>query len=158
MSSTVPGNSAAYDRGFFGHPRGLATLFFTEMWERFGYYGLRAILILFMTASAGNGGLGFDDGKAGAIYGLYTACAYLLCLPGGWIADRILGQRRAVLWGGIVMGVGYTCLSVPGIVAFYLGLTLVALGTGLLKPNISTMVGQLYGANDARRDGGFSIF
>jgi POT family proton-dependent oligopeptide transporter len=158
MSTTVPANIDAYDRSFFGHPRGLATCFFTEMWERFGYYGMRAILILFMTASVASGGLGFDDGKAGSIYGLYTASAYLLCLPGGWIADRIMGQRRAVLWGGIVMAFGYTSLSLPGVTTFYVGLVLVACGTGLLKANISTMVGQLYGTADARRDAAFSIF
>lgn len=158
MSTTATGNITAYDRDFFGHPRGLATCFFTEMWERFGYYGMRAILILFMTASVASGGLGFDDGKAGAVYGLYTASAYLLCLPGGWIADRILGQKRAVLWGGIIMGLGYTCLSLPGLTLFYLGLVLVACGTGLLKANISTMVGQLYSPTDARRDAAFSIF
>src|SRR5579863_5251288 len=107
--------NAEWDRSFFGHPRGLSTLFFTEMWERFSYYGMRALLILFMTATVANGGLGFPTSKAGAVYGLYTASAYLLNLPGGWIADRITGQRRAVLWGAIIMGVGYYCLAVPGI-------------------------------------------
>ena len=146
------------DQRFFGHPRGLATLFFTEMWERFSYYGMRALLILFMTASLERGGLGFDVGKSGAIYGLYTAMVYLVSLPGGWIADRILGQRRAVLYGGIVIACGHFSMAVPGLSTFYLGLALIVIGTGLLKPNISTMVGQLYGANDHRRDAGFSIF
>ncbi len=143
---------------FFGHPRGLATLFFTEMWERFSYYGLRAILILFMVAAVNNGGLGFSDSKAGAIYGLYTSVGYLLALPGGWIADRVLGQRKTVLYGGIVIALGNFSLATPSLMAFYAGLVLVAIGTGLLKPNVSTIVGQLYGPNDHRRDAGFSIF
>ncbi len=143
---------------FFGHPRGLSTLFFTEMWERFSYYGMRAILILFMVATVSSGGLGFSDSKAGAIYGLYTSVGYLLCLPGGWIADRVLGQRKAVLYGGIVIALGNFSLAVPSITAFYAGLVLVAIGTGLLKPNVSTIVGQLYEPGDHRRDAGFSIF
>ena len=146
------------DKRFFGHPRGLATLFFTEMWERFSYYGMRALLILFMVAGVDKGGLGFDVAKAGAIYGLYTALVYMANLPGGWIADRILGQRRAVLYGGIVIALGHFSMAVPGLATFYLGLALIVVGTGLLKPNISTMVGQLYGPNDHRRDAGFSIF
>jgi POT family proton-dependent oligopeptide transporter len=146
------------DRSFFGHPRGLATLFFTEMWERFSYYGMRALLILFMTAPAAGGGLGFGVAKAGAIYGLYTAMVYLLCLPGGWVADRITGQRRAVLYGGILITAGEFCLAAPGLATFYAGLVLLMLGTGLLKPNVSTIVGQIYAAGDHRRDAGFSIF
>ena len=151
-------NRAAEDRGFFGHPKGLSTLFFTEMWERFGYYGMRGLLILFMTAPAAAGGLGFSVAKAGAIYGIYTSMVYLASLPGGWIADRILGQQRAVLVGGLIMSVGYLTLSAPGLAPFYAGLVLVVLGTGLLKPNISTIVGQLYAPEDRRRDAGFSIF
>jgi proton-dependent oligopeptide transporter, POT family len=146
------------DTSFFGHPRGLATLFFTEMWERFSYYGQRAILILYMTAAAATGGLGFGVAKAGAIYGLYTALAYLVSLPGGWLADRFLGQRRAVLYGGVLIAVGEFCLVAPGLTMFYLGLAVVILGTGLLKPNVSTIVGQLYAPGDVRRDSGFSIF
>ena len=146
------------DHSFFGHPRGLATLFFTEMWERFSYYGMRALLILFMTAPVANGGLGFGVVKAGAVYGLYTAMMYLLCLPGGWVADRILGQRRAVLYGGIVIVAGQFCLMAPSLAGFYAGLVLLMIGVGLLKPNVSTIVGQLYSANDHRRDSGFSIF
>src|SRR5437667_2001480 len=146
------------DKRFFGHPRGMATLFFTEMWERFSYYGMRALLILFMTATVDKGGLGFAVAKSGAIYGLYTAMVYLVSLPGGWIADRILGQRRAVLYGGIVIAMGHFSMAVPGLATFYLGLSLIVIGTGLLKPNISTMVGSLYSANDHRRDAGFSIF
>jgi POT family proton-dependent oligopeptide transporter len=146
------------DTSFFGHPRGLATLFFTEMWERFSYYGMRALLILFMTASVAKGGLGFPVVKAGAIYGFYTAMVYLLSLPGGWVADRIFGQRRAVLYGGILIVAGQFFLMSPGVEGFYAGLGLLMFGTGLLKPNVSTIVGQLYAQGDRRRDSGFSIF
>ena len=151
-------NAARADKSFFGHPRGLATLFFTEMWERFSYYGMRAILIFYLTASVAKGGLGFADSKAGAVYGLYTAMVYLMCLGGGWIADRITGQRRAVLIGGILIACGEFCLVVPAEAAFYLGLVLLVCGTGLLKGNVSTIVGQLYAQGDPRRDSGFSIF
>jgi POT family proton-dependent oligopeptide transporter len=146
------------DTRFFGHPRGLATLFFTEMWERYSYYGTRALLILFMTASVSTGGLGFGVVKAGAIYGFYTATGYLLNLPGGWFADRVLGQRRAVFFGGLLISAGNFCLAAPNVAVFYLGLGLIMIGTGLLKPNVSTIVGQLYSAGDKRRDSGFSIF
>ncbi|MEO7995867.1 MAG: peptide MFS transporter [Gemmatimonadaceae bacterium] len=144
--------------GFFGHPAGLRTLFFVELWERFSYYGMRALLILFMTAPLAAGGLGMPTSEAGPIYGMYTACAYLTCLPGGWIADRLIGQRRAVLMGGIIIMCGHIILAFHGVTAFFSGLVFVAIGTGLLKPNISTMVGKLYSTEDARRDGGFSIF
>ena len=153
------------DVGFYGHPRGLSTLFFTELWERFSYYGMRALLILFMTAAVSEGGLGFDVATAGAIYGLYTAGVYLTALPGGWVADRLIGQQRAVLIGGIVIATGHFTMAVPAVVSFfgellpfYLGLVLIVLGTGLLKPNMSTLVGELYPQGDARRDAGFSIF
>src|SRR3954463_3092436 len=146
------------DTRFFGHPRGLSTLFFTEMWERFSYYGMRALLILFMTAPLAAGGLGFDAGVAGAAYGLYPSMVYLMSLPGGWIADRLIGQRRAVLYGGILIAAGHYTLAVPAAAAFYIGLTLIVLGTGLLKPNISVIVGQLYSEKDLRRDAGFSLF
>ncbi|MBM3814004.1 MAG: peptide MFS transporter [Acidimicrobiia bacterium] len=146
------------DRAFFGHPRGLATLFFTEMWERFSYYGMRALLILFMTAGVEAGGLGFAVDKAGAIYGLYTASVYLLSLPGGWLADRFLGQRKAVLYGGIIIALGHFSMAFPMLGTFYFGLVLISCGTGLLKPNVSTMVGTLYEQGDVRRDAGFSIF
>lgn len=157
VGNAVPTN-AKWDKSFFGHPRGLATLFFTEMWERFSFYGMRAILILFMTASVANGGLGFATSRAGAIYGLYASMVFLLSLPGGWMADRIMGQRRAVLYGGIIIALGNYCLAIPSLTAFYTGLAVIVLGTGLLKPNISTMVGALYSENDVRRDAGFSIF
>jgi POT family proton-dependent oligopeptide transporter len=152
---------------FFGHPRGLATLFFTELWERFSYYGLRALLVLFMTAPAGaaasNPGLGFETPKATAIYGLYTAFVYLLALPGGWVADNIWGQQRSVFVGGCIIAAGHFSLALPALglpeeTFFYLGLVLIVVGTGLLKPNISTMVGDLYPEGGARRDAGFSVF
>jgi POT family proton-dependent oligopeptide transporter len=153
------GPAGAGGAGFFGHPRGLSTLFFTEMWERFSYYGLRAILILFMTASLADGGLGFPVAKAAAIVGIYTAAVYLMALPGGWVADRVIGQRRAVLVGGAVIAAGHFSMAVPGLPTFYLGLLLIILGTGLLKPNVSAMVGELYADEEgARRDAGFSIF
>jgi proton-dependent oligopeptide transporter, POT family len=146
------------DTSFYGHPRGLATLFFTEMWERFSYYGMRALLILFMTATVENGGLGFDTRLAGVIYGIYTALVYMTNLPGGWIADRFIGPRRAVFIGGFIIMCGHICLMFNGIPFFYTGLLMVIIGTGLLKPNVSTMVGDLYSRKDKRRDGGFSIF
>jgi POT family proton-dependent oligopeptide transporter len=143
---------------FFGHPGGLSTLFFTEMWERFSYYGMRALLILFMTAPAAAGGLELDVAAASGIYGMYIAMVYMMSLPGGWIADRLIGQRRAVLYGGILIACGHFSMAVPAIAAFYLGLVLIVLGTGLLKPNVSAMVGQIYEPNDTRRDAGFSLF
>jgi POT family proton-dependent oligopeptide transporter len=156
MQPTVAATGA--DTGFFGQPRGLATLFFVEMWERFSYYGMRALLILFMTASVARGGLGFPVVKAGAIYGFYTAMVYLLSLPGGWLADRIFGQRRTVLYGGILIVAGQILLMSPGVQGFYAGLGVLMVGTGLLKPNASTMVGQLYAPGDRRRESGFSIY
>ena len=146
------------EKQFFGHPRGLATLFFTEMWERFSYYGGRALLILFMTAAVAEGGLGMSAATAASIYGLYTAGVYFLGLPGGWVADRLVGQRNAVFLGGILIAAGNFSLATPGMVTFYLGLVLVVLGTGLLKPNVSAIVGELYPEGGARRDAGFSIF
>ena len=146
------------DTAFFGHPRGLSTLFFTEMWERFSYYGMRALLILFMTASLTNGGLGLDTATAGAIYGLYTSMVYMTTLPGGWVADRLIGQRRAVLYGGIIIASGHFCMAFSALSTFYLGLFLIVIGTGLLKGNVSVIVGGLYGKDDIRRDAGFSIF
>jgi POT family proton-dependent oligopeptide transporter len=146
------------DRDFFGHPVGLRTLFLTEFWERFSYYGMRALLILFMTAPVAHKGLGMATPEAGAVYGLYTGMVYLLALPGGWIADKILGARRAVFVGGIVIALGHFCLALPNVTTFFIGLVFIVTGTGLLKPNISTMVGQLYQPHDARRDAGFSIF
>jgi POT family proton-dependent oligopeptide transporter len=149
---------SATDTAFFGHPRGLSTLFFTEMWERFSYYGRRALLILFMTAAPAAGGLGFDTAAAGAVYGLYTSMVFLMTLPGGWIADRLIGQRRAVLYGGILIASGHFMMAYPSLTTFYLGLTVIVIGTGLLKGNISVLVGQLYAPGDRRRDAGFSIY
>ncbi|HEV8238228.1 MAG TPA: peptide MFS transporter [Thermoanaerobaculia bacterium] len=150
---------------WFGHPRGLSTLFFTEMWERLSYYGMRALLVLFMTTpvAVANGGLGFPVDKASAIYGLYTGMVYLLALPGGWVADKIWGQRKAVFVGGCIIAAGHftiaaPLLGLPTIPTFFTGLILIVLGTGLLKPNISTMVGDLYPEGGARRDSGFSIY
>jgi POT family proton-dependent oligopeptide transporter len=148
----------ARDTAFFGHPRGLSTLFFTEMWERFSYYGMRALLILFMTAPVAAGGLGFDTAVAGPIYALYVSSVYLLSVPGGWVADRVLGLRRAVFVGGVIIMMGHICLAVPSITTFYLGLALIATGTGLLKSNVSVLVGKLYRADDVRRDAGYSIY
>ena len=143
---------------WFGHPRGLSTLFFTEMWERFSYYGMRAILVLFMTNAVATGGMGLNDVTATAIYGLYTASVYIVALPGGWIADRILGLRRSVFWGGVVIAAGHFTMAIPSTVTFYTGLGLIVIGTGLLKPNVSAMVGDLYPEGGARRDAGFSIY
>ena len=145
-------------RPFFGHPPGLATLFFTELWERFSYYGMRGLLILYMTAPLAAGGLAWDTARAGAVYGMYSGCVYLACLPGGWFADRFIGPRRATLWGGVLIFAGHLCLALPTTRTFFAGLTLIVLGTGLLKPNISTMVGQLYHDDEARRDAGYSIY
>ncbi len=141
-----------------GHPRGLLTLFMTEMWERFSYYGMRALLVLFMVAAIQDGGMGLTDQTATAIYGLYTAAVYLLSLPGGWMADRLMGAQRAIWYGGIVIMSGHFMLAIPGVPTFFLGLVLIALGTGLLKPNISAAVGALYAPGDPRRDGGFTIY
>jgi POT family proton-dependent oligopeptide transporter len=149
---------AAHDRAFFGHPRGLSTLFFTEMWERFSYYGMRALLLLYMTAPLTAGGLGFDTAQGGAIYGLYTSMVYLATMPGGWIADRLIGPRRAVLYGGIFIAAGHFSMALATLAMFYLGLFLIVIGTGLLKGNVSVIVGKLYGPHDIRRDAGFSIF
>jgi POT family proton-dependent oligopeptide transporter len=157
-STPAAGQSAKHDTAFFGHPRGLATLFFTEMWERFAYYGNRAILILFMTASVAGGGLGWDVSIAGPIYATYVALVYMLSVPGGWMADKILGLRRAVLYGGIFIMCGQICLAIPGNALVFPGLACIIIGTGLLKPNVSAIVGELYSQEDRRRDAGFSIF
>jgi POT family proton-dependent oligopeptide transporter len=146
------------DRGFYGHPRGLSTLFFTEMWERFSYYGMRAFLILYMTAPAAAGGLGFADADAASIYGTYTGSVWGAAILGGIAADRYLGQYRSVLIGGIIIALGHFTLAFPPLPFFYTGLALIVIGTGLLKPNVSTLVGSLYAPGDSRRDAGFSIF
>ncbi|HEX8738274.1 MAG TPA: peptide MFS transporter [Pyrinomonadaceae bacterium] len=167
MSSTaesVNNNAAAQGdtSGLGGHPKGLSTLFLTEMWERFSYYGLRPLLVLFMSAALLRGGFGFERDQASAIVGIYGACVYLASLPGGWIADRLLGLRRAILYGAICISAGHISIGLSafagGKVTFFLGLVLIVLGTGLLKPNISAIVGDLYPEGGARRDAGFSIF
>ena len=153
VAGTVPRN-----RGFFGHPLGLMTLFTTELWERFSYYGMRAILLYYLTDAVATGGLGIGETTGLAIVSIYGSSVYLLAVVGGWLADRILGARRSTLYGGVVIAAGHVCLSVPNAQFSYLGIVLVALGTGLLKPNVSAMVGELYSREDGRRDSGFSIF
>jgi len=149
----------SFDKSFFGHPRGLATLFFTEMWERLSYYGMRGLLLLFMVSAAEDGGMGLDERTGGAIYGLYTMMVYLMALPGGWLADKFFGLRKSVFIGGCIITLGHLCLALPYNETFFLGLFLITLGTGLLKPNISSLVGELYPPEEqARRDAGFYIF
>jgi POT family proton-dependent oligopeptide transporter len=149
---------AVDDRAFFGHPRGLLTLFFTEMWERFSYYGMRAFLLYYMVAPVAQGGLGLADANAASIYGTYTGSAWAASILGGIVADRLLGQYRTVFIGGLIIAIGHFTLALHSVMFFYLGLTFIALGTGLLKPNVSTLVGSLYAPGDTRRDAGFSIF
>ncbi|MBL8204771.1 MAG: peptide MFS transporter [Blastocatellia bacterium] len=163
MSTTTadltPTTDSTADRsGIGGHPRGLTTLFFTEMWERFSYYGMRALLILFMTTPIAQGGFGYDNAKAAGIYGAYVGSVYLMSIPGGWIADNVFGTRRAVFVGGVIIALGHFSMAVPTQWSFFLGLILIVFGTGLLKPNVSAIVGDLYSADDQRRDAGFSIF
>jgi POT family proton-dependent oligopeptide transporter len=150
--------SAQPAKDFFGHPSGLKTLFFTEMWERMSYYGMRMLLVLFMTATLQEEGLGLTVASAAAIYGLYTGCVYFMGLPGGWIADRLIGGQKAVWYGGITIMIGHIILAIPSDYSFFIGLIFVVLGTGLLKPNISAMVGQLYSDEDIRRDSGYAIY
>src|SRR5437764_1230307 len=141
-----PGFQGASSRTFFGHPVGLSTLFFTEMWERFSYYGIRPLLVLFMTAALTQGGFGFDRTTASSIVGIYAASVYLASLPGGWIADRLLGLRRAIWYGGILIALGHLSIALSikfAHSAFFIGLILIVMGTGLLKPNISAIVRDL---------------
>ncbi|MFL6332430.1 MAG: peptide MFS transporter [Pyrinomonadaceae bacterium] len=163
MSVAVDSTGVSPDKtrdtsGIAGHPRGLSTLFFTEMWERFSYYGMRAILMLYMTKSLAEGGLAFETKYAGLIFGTYASSVYWTPLLGGWLADKVFGTRRAVLLGGIIIACGHFSMVFHTMANFYGGLALIALGTGLLKPNVSAMVGQLYAEGDERRDAGFSIF
>jgi proton-dependent oligopeptide transporter, POT family len=154
--------TAAEDRSFFGHPRGLSTLFFTEMWERFSYYGIRPLLVLFMAAALNQGGFGIERDQASAIVGIYAASVYLASLPGGWVADRLFGLRRAIMLGAVLISLGHISIGTSSFLharaPFFLGLIFIVLGTGLLKPNISAIVGDLYPEGGARRDAGFSIF
>ncbi len=165
MSSTsIP----AHQKELFGHPVGLYVLFFTEMWERFSYYGMRAILVLYLVRSSEaisemgvvnlNPGLGWERGDALALYGWYTMMVYVMSVPGGYIADKFLGQKKSVLIGGILLLIGHSTLAIEQMWAFYTGLVFIVLGVGMLKPNISTMVGGLYKQGDIRRDKGFTIF
>ncbi len=157
MANTV---KAAHQKELFGHPVGLYILFFTEMWERFSYYGMRAIFVLYLTAKTmdENAGLGWSSGEALALYGWYTMLVYVASIPGGWIADKFLGQKKSVLVGGILLVAGHSILAVEQMWAWYSGLGLIIAGVGMLKPNISTMVGGLYKQGDIRRDKGFTIF
>ncbi|MGE6230028.1 peptide MFS transporter [Paenibacillus chitinolyticus] len=146
-------------KGFFGHPKGLFTLFFTEFWERFSYYGMKAILVFYMYYEVTRGGLGFPEGTALAIVSIYGSLVYMSGIIGGWLADRLLGTSRAVFYGGILIMFGHLVLAVPGNVAlFFVSMVLIVLGTGLLKPNVSSIVGEIYSEQDTRRDSGFSIF
>jgi POT family proton-dependent oligopeptide transporter len=158
MSEKLEDDAYVSDGGFVGHPKGLGPLFFTELWERFSYYGMRAILVLYMVAPPAQGGLGFDVKSAASIYGTYTMAVYITALPGGLAADYLLGARLAVFLGGIIIACGHFSMVFASMTSFYLGMVLIAVGTGLLKPNISAMVGGLYRENDPRRDSGFSIF
>ena len=158
LSGVGPDNASAVDMRFFGHPRGLATLFFTEMWERFSYYGMRAFLLFYMVTPVANGGLGFTDAQGTSLYGTYTGSAWGAAIVGGLIADRLIGQYRSVLYGGILIMLGHLSLVFPALPFFYTGLALIVIGTGLLKPSVSTLVGSLYPQGDPRRDAGFSIF
>lgn len=142
----------------FGHPKGLFILFFTELWERFSYYGMRAILVLFIYSSIEDGGMGWTQTEALSLYGWYTMLVYLMSIPGGIMADKWLGQKKAVMVGGVLLCIGHGVLAIPGEMAFFAGLTFIVLGVGALKPNISTMVGGLYKKGDVRRDKGFTIF
>ena len=155
MTSPPAGN---FLQDLANHPRGLYTLFFTEMWERFSYYGMRALLVLFMTVPLAGGGMGLDYVTATAIYGIYTAAVYVVALPGGWIADRLLGAQQSVWYGGIIIMLGHFTLAIPATPTFGIGLMLVVLGTGLLKPNISSIVGELYPVGSSARTAGFTIF
>ncbi|WP_026693407.1 peptide MFS transporter [Peribacillus kribbensis] len=146
-------------KGFFGHPKGLFTLFFTEFWERFSYYGMRAILVYYLYYSVSKGGLGIDQGTALAIASIYGSLVYMSGIIGGWVADRLLGTTKSVFIGGILIMFGHIALSIPGSLAmFFVSMVLIVLGTGMLKPNVSSVVGQIYPENDNRRDAGFSIF
>ena len=156
--STAAATFDPFDRTFLGQPRSLITLFMTELWERFSYYGMRAILVLFLIAPESNGGLGMSAAQAAGIYGIYVALVYLTPLPGGWLGDRLLGPRRAVIVGGIVIAAGHIVLAGLGGPGLFLALLLIVLGTGLLKPNMTAMVGELYDRHDDLRDAGFSFY
>ncbi|WP_201569144.1 peptide MFS transporter [Psychrobacter sp. JCM 18900] len=164
-TETKSGASAAeleaLDNGFMGHPAPLRSLFFTEMWERFSYYSIRPLLVLFMVATVSSGGFGFDEVTASAIYGIFAGSLYLAAVPGGWLADNWLGQERALWWGSIIIALGHLCIALSamfGMTLFFVGLICIVLGSGLFKTCISVMVGALYPKGDSRRDGGFTLF
>ncbi len=142
----------------WGHPKGLYILFFTEMWERFSYYGMRAILVLFISATVADGGMGWSEADAVWLYGYYTMLVYLFGIPGGFLADRLIGQKKAVMVGGFLLVLGHSIMAIPNETAFFTALGLIILGVGALKPNISTMVGGLYKPGDPTRDKGFTLF
>ena len=146
------------DRGLFGHPRGLPWMLNVEMWERFSYYGMRAILLYFITDTAANGGLGLSANSGQVILASYSAAVYLLAIPGGIFADRVIGPWLSTLYGGVVIMAGHICLTIPTTVTSWTGIVLVAVGTGFIKPNLSTIVGGLYDDDDPRRDAGFQLF
>jgi len=151
----------ALDNGFMGHPKPLRSLFFTEMWERFSYYSIRPLLVLFMVATVSSGGFGFDETTASAIYGIFAGSLYLAAVPGGWLADNWLGQERALWWGSIIIALGHLCIALSamfGMSLFFMGLVFIVLGSGLFKTCISVMVGALYPKGDVRRDSGFTLF
>jgi len=165
ITESKTGTSAAelqaLDNGFMGHPAPLRSLFFTEMWERFSYYSIRPLLVLFMVATVGSGGFGFSEVTASAIYGIFAGSLYLAAVPGGWLADNWLGQERALWWGSIVIALGHLCIALSamfGMTLFFVGLICIVLGSGLFKTCISVMVGALYPKGDSRRDGGFTLF
>lgn len=158
MTAATPSAESHPERTFLGHPRGLATLFNIELWERFSYYGMRAILLYYIVDTAANGGLGLDQPLGEAVVATYGAAVYLLSVVGGWLADRVIGAQRSVFVGGVVIMAGHLSLAIPAAVMSWVGIALVALGTGLLKPNVSTMVGHLYGERDPRKDSAFTIF
>ena len=166
MSTELPSQPnaadiAKLDNGFMGHPKPLRPLFFTEMWERFSYYSIRPLLVLFMVATIGNGGFGFDETTASAIYGIFAGSLYLAAVPGGWLADNWLGQERALWWGSIIIALGHLCIALSailGMTLFFVGLMCIVLGSGLFKTCISVMVGALYAKGDVRRDSGFTLF
>lgn len=159
MTSSARAEDPVGNRGFFGHPRGLATLFFTEAWERFSYYGMKAILLFYMYDKVQEGGLGMDAGTASSLLAVYGAAIYMTAIAGGWLSDRLLGARRATVWGGALIMCGHMALALPaGKAALYASMLLIVAGTGLLKPNVSISVGRLYSPGDTRRDAGFSLY
>lgn len=148
----------ADDHAFFGQPRGLMTLSGLEVWERFSFLGMQAILVLYFADTVAHGGMGMEAGTAASVSAAYGTLVYLVSVAGGWLADRILGSYRAVLYGGILIACGHYAMAVPTDAMTWVGLGLISAGTGLLKPNVATMVGKLYRTDDERRDAGFALY